>query len=300
MAEIFEAKREGAHGFRRRVVIKRILPHLRCDPRLVQMFCDEARVQATLAHPNVVEVLDFGEVDGRLFMALEYVDGFTCAALMDSMFNRHRTVDVPVVLYLMGEVLRGLSHLHEATDAVGHPLGLVHRDIAPNNVLIGKVGEVKIADFGIAFSRVAARNTVPGELKGKLGYISPEQSRGEAVDRRSDLFSLAVMVAEMLTGKALFQGRNVPEVLYRINSGDLTMLRTYGAHLPEELIWVLTRALQVDVAQRYQDAESFAEDVLNVQQQLGVTMGAYAFTEWMADLGLVSLRSTVSVIPPRR
>jgi serine/threonine-protein kinase len=232
MAEIFEARREGAHGFTRRVAIKRILPHLRAEPNLVQMFCNEARVQASLSHPNVVEVLDFGEVEGRLFIALEYVDGTTVAGLMKAMFNRRRTVELPVVLYIVNEVLRGLSYLHDARDALDRPLGLVHRDIAPNNVLIGRVGEIKIADFGIIFSRLGARRTAPGELRGKVGYISPEQVRGEAPDARSDLFSLAVMAAEMLTGKALFQGESMPEVLQSLTSGDLSILRTYGVHLP--------------------------------------------------------------------
>ena len=298
MAEIFEARREGAHGFTRRVAIKRILPQLRAEPKLVQMFCDEARVQASLSHPNLVEVLDFGEVDGRLFMALEYVDGTTVAGLMESIFNRRRTVDLPVVLYLVNEVLRGLAHLHEARDGLDRPLGLVHRDIAPNNVLIGRVGEVKIADFGIIFSRFSARRTSPGELRGKVGYISPEQARGEAVDARSDLFSLGVMAAEMLTGKALFQGRTIPEVMQHLVSGDLTILRTYGAHLPASVRDVLSRALHVDPRLRYQSATRFMSDVEYLQQSLGLTMGGYSFTEWMADMGLLRLSSTVT--PVRR
>lgn len=298
MAEIFEARREGAHGFIRRVAIKRILPHLRAEPKLVQMFCDEARVHASLSHPNVVELLDFGEVDGRLFMALEYVDGTTVAGLMESMFNRRRTVDLAVVLYLMNEVLRGLAHLHGARDGLDRPLGLVHRDIAPNNVLIGRVGEVKIADFGIIFSRFGARRTSPGELRGKAGYMSPEQARGEAVDARSDLFSLGVMAAEMLTGKALFQGATIFEVMQNLVSGDLTILRTYGAHLPATVREVLSRALQVDPRLRYQSAARFASHVEYLQQSLGLTMGAYSFTEWMADMGLLRLSSTVT--PVRR
>lgn len=298
MAEIFEARREGAHGFTRRVAIKRILPHLRTEPKLVQMFCDEARMHAGLSHPNVVELLDFGEVDGRLFIALEYVDGITVAGLMEAMFNRRRTVELPVVLYVVNEVLRGLAHLHEARDALDRPLGLVHRDIAPNNVLIGRVGEVKIADLGIIFSRFAARRTAPGELRGKVGYVSPEQARGEAVDARSDLFSLAVMAAEMLTGKALFQGVSIPEVIQHLVMGDLTILRTYGAHLPAGVRDVLSRALQVDPAHRYQSAARFARDVEYLQHSLGMPMGAYSFTEWMADMGLLRLSS--SVTPVRR
>jgi serine/threonine-protein kinase len=264
------------------------------------MFCAEARIQAGLSHPNVVEVLDFGELDGCLFMALEYVDGLTCGALMEGMLNRRRTVDAEVVVYIVTEVLRGLAYLHGACDDRGLPLCLVHRDIAPNNVLLGTVGEVKIADFGIAFSRIKKRSTVPGEIRGKVGYISPEQARGEAVDGRSDLFSLAVMAAEMLTGKALFQGDSVPEVLGRLNSGDLSILRTYGGHVPPDLRGVLVRGLEVDRDRRYPDANAFADALAGVAARHGFVMGAYGFAEWMADLGLISLKSTVSVVPPRR
>ncbi len=296
MAEIFEARRQGAHGFSRRVAVKRILPALRADPRLQQMFCEEARIQANLSHPNIVEVLDFGQVDGRLFMALEYVDGFPCSHLIESMLNRRRTVDLEVVLYLMREVLRGLAFLHSACDAWGRPLGLVHRDIAPNNVLISKAGQVKIADFGIYYSRLAERHTAPGELKGKLGFVSPEQARGERVDGRSDLFSLGVMAAEMLIGKALFQGETAFEVFEALNRGDLRMLHEYGGHVPDDVKAVLTRALEVKCARRYSSASEFALDVQWVAQRHGLEMESYGFAEWMADLGLVAVESGVKEI----
>lgn len=300
MAEIFEAQRHGAHGFARRVAIKRILPALRADPRLQQMFCEEARVHAALAHPNVVEVLDFGRVEGRLFMALEFVEGYTCADLIDRLLNRRRTVDLQVVLFVLREVLRGLSYLHSACDALGRPLGLVHRDIAPNNVLVSKVGEVKIADFGIFYSRLAERRTAPGELKGKLGYVSPEQARGEQVDGRSDLFSLSVMAAEMLIGKALFQGDTPFEIYERLSAGDLSMLHSYGQHVPDDVKSVLAHGLVADREQRYPSAATMAMDVQWLIQRHELEMESYEFAEWMADLGLVALKSGVSVIPPAR
>lgn len=300
MAEIYEAQRHGARGFSRRVAIKRILPALRADPRFQEMFCEEARIHATLAHPNIVEVLDFGQVDGRLFMALEYVDGLTCAELIDRLLRRRRTVDISAVLFILREVLRGLAFLHSACDAWGRPLGLVHRDIAPNNVLISKVGQIKIADFGIYYSRHAARRTVPGELKGKLGYVSPEQVRGEQVDGRSDLFSLAVMAAEMLIGKALFQGETVYEVFEALNRGDLTMLHAFGDHVPDDVKQVLSRALQPDRQKRYPNATTFGVDVEWLAQRHGLSMESYGFTEWMADLGLIALESSVTCVPPTR
>lgn len=300
MAEIFEARKQGAHGFTRRVAIKRILPALRMDPRFQEMFCEEARIQAGLAHPNIVEVLDFGQVDGRLFMALEYVDGLTCSDLIDRLLKRRRTVDLAAVLYILREVLRGLAFLHSACDLWGRPLELVHRDIAPNNVLISKVGQVKIADFGIYYSRHAARHTVPGELKGKLGYASPEQARGDQVDGRSDLFSLSVMAAEMLIGKALFQGDTVFDVFDALNRGDLTMLHAHGEHVPDDVKQVLGRALHPDPARRYDNATTFGMDVQWLMQRHGLEMESYDFTEWLADLGLIAVQSGVSMIPPTR
>lgn len=300
MAEIFEARKQGAHGFARRVAIKRILPALRTDPRFQEMFCEEARIQASLAHPNIVEVLDFGQVDGRLFMALEYVDGLTCSDLIERLLKRHRTVDLAATLFILREVLRGLAFLHSACDSWGRPLDLVHRDIAPNNVLISKVGQVKIADFGIYYSRHAARHTAPGELKGKIGYISPEQARGEQVDGRSDLFSLGVMAAEMLIGTALFQGETVLEVFDSLNRGDLTMLHAHGDHIPDDVKQVLARALHPDPEKRYANATTFGTDVQWLAQRQGLEMEAYDFTEWLADLGLIALESQVNVVSPPR
>jgi len=300
MAELFEARRQGAMGFARRVAIKRILPALSNDPRMQAMFSDEARMHASLAHPNIVEVIDFGQVNGRLFMALEYVDGLTCSQLLESLLNRRRTVDLNVVLFIVREVLRGLSYLHSACDAWGRPLGLVHRDIAPNNVLISTAGQIKIADFGIYYSRALERRTAPGELKGKLGYASPEQVRGDQVDGRSDLFSIAVMAAEMLIGKALFQGETPFEVLSNLNRGDLSMLHTHGSHVPDDVRAVLARALAVDPAERYEHAARFAIDVQWLVQRHGLEFESYDLSEWMADLGLIALKSDINVVPPGR
>jgi serine/threonine-protein kinase len=247
-----------------------------------------------------VEVLDFGKVDGRLFMALEFVDGYTCADLIDRLLNRRRTVDLQVVLYMLREVLRGLSYLHTACDGRGRSLGLVHRDIAPNNVLVSKVGQVKIADFGIYYSCLAERHTAPGELKGKLGYVSPEQARGERVDGRSDLFSLSVMTAEMLIGVALFQGENPFEIYENLSTGDLSMLYAYGRHLPDDVKSVLARGLAADREQRYPNADTMAIDIQWLIQRHGLEMESYEFAQWMADMGLLALKSGVSVVPPAR
>src|SRR5262245_55548025 len=161
------------------------------------MFCDEAKIHASLSHPNLVDVVDFGEQDGELYMVMEYVDGLTAAALLSAVAARKRTVELSAALYVAREVLSGLACVHEATDELGRPLGLVHRDVAPSNILLGRSGEVKLSDFGIVRSWSLQAHTLPGEVKGKIGYVSPEQAVGGAIDLRSDLFSLAVVLTEM-------------------------------------------------------------------------------------------------------
>src|SRR5687767_3967016 len=194
MAEVFAAHRVGPHGFAKRVALKRILPQLAADRRLVAMFCDEARIQSQLSHPNLVQVLDFGEHDGQLFMVLEYVDGLSCSELIARVAARRTTVDVGPALYIVREVLEALEYVHSAVDERGRALGIVHRDVAPSNILLGKMGDVKLGDFGIVRSAAIDQRTAPGELKGKVGYCSPEQALGTRVDARSDLFSIGVVL----------------------------------------------------------------------------------------------------------
>ena len=207
MAEVFVATRPGPHGFNKRFAVKRILPELARDARFVAMFCDEARICAGLSHPNIVQVVDFGESDGEVFMALEYVDGVSLARLLRAVAAARRRFPVPVALFIAHEVLRALDFAHSAYDEQGRSLGIVHRDVSPGNVLIGRAGEVKLGDFGILLSAFVDRRTYPGELKGKVGYMSPEQAMGGAVDRRSDLFALGIVLAEMLLARPLFSGQ---------------------------------------------------------------------------------------------
>src|SRR5450432_1201077 len=201
MAEVYEARRLGPHGFSKRFALKRILPQLAHDPRLVQMFCNEARLHAALSHPNLVEVVDFGEDQGALFIVMELATGLSCAELLSAVAARRRSVPLGPALFIAREILAGLCYAHEFCDESGRPLSLVHRDVAPNNILIARSGRVLLADFGIVQNAEFDLHTSPGEIKGKVGYISPEQALGAAVDARSDLFSLAVVLAELLIGE---------------------------------------------------------------------------------------------------
>ncbi|HEY2365484.1 MAG TPA: serine/threonine-protein kinase, partial [Polyangiaceae bacterium] len=197
MAEVYLARRAGPHGFAKQVAVKRILPQLASDPDFVAMFVDEARVTGRLQHPNIVSVFDFGEEGGELFMAMEFVDGTTGARLIRAAAARSEDIPLEVSLHVALSVLRGLEYAHTALDENGKPLHLVHRDVSPGNVLIDRSGAVKLTDFGIARAAEFERRTDVGQLKGKLGYMSPEQVVGRELDARSDLFTLGIVLAEM-------------------------------------------------------------------------------------------------------
>ncbi|GMV18974.1 MAG: protein kinase [Polyangiaceae bacterium] len=297
MAEVFVAHRHGAHGFQKRVAIKRILPQLAHDPRLVAMFCDEARIQAALSHPCLVEIFDFGEHDGQPFIALEYVDGLSGAELIARVAARRRTVDLAPALYIVREVLQALSYVHEARDEDGRALGIVHRDVAPSNILIGRMGQVKLGDFGIVRSTSIDARTVPGELKGKIGYVSPEQALGMPLDGRSDLFSLTIVLAELLMCRPLFVGENELDVLESLHGGNLQRLRSEGAHIPAEIREILWKGLSRWPEQRYQTARELCDAVEAAARKLGLTLGAHVLSEWLEDLGLVALSSSVRQKP---
>jgi len=298
MAEVYVGRRAGPHGFSKRFAIKRILPQLARDPHFVSMFCDEARVCAALAHPNIVQVVDFGEHDGELFMAMEYVDGLSCARLLRAVASRGERVPVGVALFIAHEVLRALAYAHEARDEAGRSLGIVHRDVSPGNVLIGRAGEVKLTDFGIVRGEFIDRRTSPGELKGKIGYMSPEQAVGEDVDYRSDLFTTAIILAELLIARPLFPGRDEVEILSRIHAADLTVLRRHAATIRPDLLRLLIRALAKKPEDRFGSAAEMADAVRAVARAAGTPMTGAELAPWLGSLGLLpasGMRRAVAV-----
>ena len=184
MAEVFRAKITSSHGFEKILVIKRILPHLAADPNFVSMFIDEAKLTAQLTHPKIVQVLDFGEVRGQYFTALEYIDGFDALGLLRVAAQKRVHIPRALAVFIVSEVLEALDYAHNARDMEGKPMQIVHRDISPSNIFISKRGDVKLGDFGIAHAQRRESKTQAGTLKGKYGYMSPEQVVGQA-DRRA-------------------------------------------------------------------------------------------------------------------
>lgn len=291
MAEVYLAESAGPHGFAKRVAVKRILPQLARDPRFVAMFCDEAKICAMLEHPNIVKVIDFGEANGELFMAMEYVDGVSVARLLRAVSARGERFPLGAILYIAHEILRALAHAHEATDDFGRPLNIVHRDVSPGNVLIGREGEVKLTDFGIVRSAFVDRRTHPGELKGKLGYMSPEQVMGEDLDPRSDLFTAAIIIAELCLVRPLFPGQNELEILTRTHRADLEVLDRFGANLPASLSAALRRALSPFAKDRFQSAREFLTAIRSVARAESQALNADQLAPWMFSIGVLGPRS---------
>ena len=291
MAEVYVAHRAGPRGFAKRFAVKRILPELAMDARFVAMFCDEARICAALCHPNIVQVVDFGESNGQLFMAMEFVDGVSLARLLRSVSSRRERFPAAIALQIAHEVLRGLAFAHDAQDEHGRPLGIVHRDVSPGNVLIGRIGEIKLGDFGIVRSEFVDRRTYPGELKGKVGYMSPEQVMGTDVDPRSDLFTVGIILAEMLLARPLFSGQNEFEILTNIYEANLSVLDRHADELPPVVLGTLQKALAREPSSRFQNATEFATALREIARELSLALGDAELVPWLSNLGILPSRS---------
>jgi len=262
MAEVFRAVGPGgsqAASF----VIKRIRPDRSDSPSFVQMFCDEARISALLDHPNIVRVFDFGQIDGAYFMAMEYLDGHDLSAVLRAQRARRRPMPPPVAAFVAREAARALEHAHAARLPGGEPGDIVHRDVSPGNVMLLWSGAVKILDFGIAKAASQARSADDADgrprLAGHLGYLAPEQLRGGDVDRRADVFSLGVVLFEMLTGHRLFTGRDEFETMRSVLHEPLTPRLVSG--LPSGMRVILEHALARDPVQRTPTAGELADDL---------------------------------------
>jgi serine/threonine-protein kinase len=288
MAEVYLARRAGPHGFQKTVAVKRILPQYARDPDFVAMFVDEARVCARLAHPHIVQVFDFGEQDGELYMAMEYVDGTTGARLIRAASAEDEEIPLDVCLHIAVSLLRALEYAHSARDEDGKPLSLVHRDVSPGNVLIDSSGTVKLTDFGIARAAEIERRTDAGQLKGKLGYMSPEQVLGKELDARSDIFTLGIVLAEMLILRPLFSGGKELDVLLRIRDANLSAIDRAEARVPDDVRAVLFRALARDPMLRWAGAGPFADALEEIVRRRRLQVGPTRLAAFVDKLGILA------------
>ncbi len=258
MAEVFLGSTVGAEGFSRRVAIKRVLPGFSENPAFAKMFIDEARISSRLVHPNIVSVVDFDrDPDGRLYLVMELVEGKDLDELGAS-----GPLPVPVVIYVISEVLRGLGHAHDLPVSADAMRGIVHRDVSPHNVLLSWEGAVKVSDFGIAKARSASSATASEMIKGKPAYMSPEQANGESLDGRSDLFAVGIMLWELLVGRRLFVGEDTRSTLAAVLFGQVPRPRSLRADVPKDLERVVMKLLERDLPARYPTAEAAIHDLL--------------------------------------
>ena len=261
MADIYTAVLEGAEGFQRTFVIKRLRPELTRSRAAVEQFIDEARLGSVLAHPNIVPVFDFGKVGDEYFMAEEFVVGRDITRLLQRQLDMNsRPLGERLMLYVAHEVLEALTYAHGLVGADGKPLGIVHRDISPGNVMVTARGDVKLLDFGIVKATGRVSRTEAGVVKGNVSFMSPEQARGESVDARSDLFSLGLVIYYGLTSEQIYRASGTFEQLLQAASGPTPEDLSKVADLPAASR-ILARALAVDPAQRYQSAAAFAADL---------------------------------------
>ena len=261
MAEVWRGKVFGAGGFERLVAIKRILPNIAEDEEFISMFQDEAKISVQLTHANICQIYELNRLGPSLYIAMEYVPGKDLRSIFERARKKGEPPPVPLVCYVVGKLCEGLDYAHRKKDQHGRDLNVVHRDVSPQNVLISFEGEVKVIDFGIAKAAGKVTKTQAGILKGKFGYMSPEQIRGLPLDRRSDVFAIGVCLYELLTGERLFVGESDFQVLEKVRKAEVLPPSTYNRRIPEALERIVLKALAKDPQDRFQYASELADDL---------------------------------------
>jgi serine/threonine protein kinase len=279
MAEVYLAVHGELAGFRTPVVLKKVLPHLANNPQFIDMFLDEARIASMLDHPNVVRIYEVGRSGSEYFLAMELVQGKSLSAVLRRAHEGECRLDARLAAFIVAQAAAGLHHAHNLTDPLGNPLGLVHRDVSPQNILISFEGSVKVIDFGIARALGRITETQTGGMKGKFGYMSPEQARGEDVDLRTDIFALGVVLWESITGKRLFQRENDLATMRALVYEPIPRPSSV-ADVPPELEAIVMRALARNPKLRFGNARDLAG----------------ALEKWVVNAGGTSVSDLSSVI----
>ncbi|MBW2733647.1 MAG: serine/threonine protein kinase [Deltaproteobacteria bacterium] len=283
MAEVLLAVQQGLAGFEKLVVLKRVLPHLCQDNQFIQMFLAEARLAASLSHPNIVKIFDVERQDDTFVIVMEYLSGEDLRYLLSMIAGRRQNIPVPIICRIAADLSAGLHHAHTATDLEGNPRGVVHRDVAPGNIIVSYDGVTSLVDFGVAKANVNNIYTRPGTLKGKFGYASPEQIQHLELDARSDVFSLGVVIYELLTAARLFRRNTEAAVLKAVMEAPIEPPSKLNPDIPPELDELVLRALHRDRDERFQSAEEFRLGLETIGQSLDAPMTTHAVADWMQD-----------------
>lgn len=275
MGEVFLATREPENT---QVVVKRVLPNLLGNPRFLRLFLDEMRIAARLEHPNIARIVELAEDRGSWFVAMEYVDGLDLRELLKRHKEQGDRMPVEVAVHVAGAVAQALSYAHQVRDAQGRLLRIVHRDVSPHNVLVGRNGDIKLIDFGVAKAANKLVHTQAGMLKGKFPYMSPEQSHGKPVDGRTDVFALGIVLWEALTGAYLFRGKSDAQTVKLVRAANVTAASTIRPDVPPALDALLAKALRAEPRARFQTAAAMAEAL----QQVALTLPKPDLPAWFA------------------
>jgi tRNA A-37 threonylcarbamoyl transferase component Bud32 len=283
MGTVFVARTGGISGIQKLCVIKTLRSHFAADTDYVLRFMDEARVVVALEHRNICRVSDVGHANGRYFMAMEYIRGTDLRAVWRRYADSGRPVPEPVALYLLSEALEALDYAHHLRDeTTGLPLQLVHRDISPQNIMVGYQGEVKVIDFGLAASTLKLEKTAPQVVMGKVGYMSPEQARGDVVDHLTDQFAAGVVLYELLTGERYYEGMGPHQIWAVVGTGEYRPKKL--GELPDDTRAIVERTLHPDKAQRFPSCSAFRQALLDVAYQRGYRVGGPEVREAMHQM----------------
>ncbi|MDB4981510.1 MAG: pkn6 [Myxococcales bacterium] len=305
MAEIFLATQLGREGFQKPVILKRIHSSIYADPQFRNMFLDEAHISMGLSHSNIVQILDLGVGAGRYFLVMEAVDGWDLGRVL----YRAATVGTPfprdLGLHVAAEVCRALAYAHGKMDASGErPLGIVHRDVSPQNILLSEQGEVKLTDFGIAKAMNKREHTGTGVVKGKVAFMSPEQALGKPIDARSDLFAVGTVLYQLMTRVRPFEAATDLEVLLRVQHGEFKPAHVVAPDLPAEVSSIIARSMQLDPDLRFQSADEMLTAIENVLRTVFRPVGQTELKRWLAGLGArdgqAPMSKAVMTPPPGR
>jgi hypothetical protein len=279
MAELFLADYVREDGFRRKVAVKRILPHLAGNPDFVKMFTREARVAALLQHPNIVQIFDYGNIENAYFIAMEYIDGKSLGEILSTL--KHG-LSIERAIFIISQICKGLDYSHNKKDEnTGEPFKIVHRDISPQNLLISYQGEVKISDFGISKARSEPSLTQAGVVKGKLAYLSPEQALGESIDHRADIYALGLVFYETLSGKRVYPFSSDVEAIRMIPQMDIEPLCNLISDIPEELNRIVMKCLEKQKNLRYQSAGAVYTDLATFKKEQKIVFDATDLADFM-------------------
>ncbi|MBI5535210.1 MAG: serine/threonine protein kinase [Deltaproteobacteria bacterium] len=284
MAMVYLARSLGAGGFEREVALKLTHAHLRDNREFAMDLIEEAKLSVRIRHPNVVSVLDAGEDPNGLYLVMDYVEGDTLSSLWRKAAERGERFPARVGLRILVDVLTGLHAAHELRDDAGRPVGLVHRDFSPQNILVGVDGNARLSDFGIAKAATRLGNTTTGVVKGKLGYLSPEQARGLPLDRRSDIWAAGVVAWETVAGQRLYDTENEAATILRIVSERPPSLRSVDVDTPEELDQAIAKALATDRQQRCATAMALSRQIASAAQAHGMLADVEEVARYVEDL----------------